>query len=613
VIPMIDQGVDQSIFKRILYRAIVLPIVSLAVLSGLFLWQIDRLLNVTAWVEHTDQVISGSYNIQKLLVDMETGLRGYLLTGDKTFLDPYQQALLNIDKTFEDHDKLVADNPQQSERLKGIKSNYKEWRQYAIEMVSLRERGDAYQSVDFNIKGKQMMDALRIQLSDFIKIEENLRYERSLKVRRLARNVVIGGLFSTLLLGSILSYFSKKQITFLNQSYGQVIKESTDRTEALKRSEERFRLLVEEVKDYAIFMLDTEGRIVSWNEGAERIKGYKAQEIIGQHFSNFYTKEDQENGRPQRGLKIATMEGRFEDEGWRVRKDGSNFWADVVITAIRNRSGNLIGFAKVTRDFTERKQAEDEIRHLNESLEHRVQERTRQLEEANKDMEAFTYTVAHDLRAPLRAISGFSRALLEDYAERLDQEGKEYIESVIESAHRMDILLQDLLAYSRLSRAEIKMNLINLDNVVNQAIKQLEGEIQIKQASINIDGDLPAVMGHAPTLIQVVVNMLSNAIKFVPEGVQPLVKLETEIVRPGWIRLSVIDNGIGIDPEHHERIFNVFERLHGIESFPGTGIGLAIVRRGVERIGGHVGVESNPGQGSKFWIELQLAEQDDGR
>jgi signal transduction histidine kinase len=174
-------------------------------------------------------------------------------------------------------------------------------------------------------------------------------------------------------------------------------------------------------------------------------------------------------------------------------------------------------------------------------------------------------------------------------------------------------LLQDLLAYSRLSRAEIKMNLINLDNVVNQAIKQLEGEIQIKQASINIDGDLPAVMGHAPTLIQVVVNMLSNAIKFVPEGVQPLVKLETEIVRPGWIRLSVIDNGIGIDPEHHERIFNVFERLHGIESFPGTGIGLAIVRRGVERIGGHVGVESNPGQGSKFWIELQLAEQDDGR
>jgi signal transduction histidine kinase len=221
--------------------------------------------------------------------------------------------------------------------------------------------------------------------------------------------------------------------------------------------------------------------------------------------------------------------------------------------------------------------------------------------------------VAHDLRAPLRAISGFSRALLEDYAERLDQEGKEYIESVIESAHRMDILLQDLLAYSRLSRAEIKMNLINLDNVVNQAIKQLEGEIQIKQASINIDGDLPAVMGHAPTLIQVVVNMLSNAIKFVPEGVQPLVKLETEIVRPGWIRLSVIDNGIGIDPEHHERIFNVFERLHGIESFPGTGIGLAIVRRGVERIGGHVGVESNPGQGSKFWIELQLAEQDDGR
>ena len=189
--------------------------------------------------------------------------------------------------------------------------------------------------------------------------------------------------------------------------------------EKMLQSEERFRLLVQGVKDYAILMLDPEGRIVSWNEGAQQIKGYTAEEIIGDHFSRFYTPEDIAAGEPARGLKTAQQRGHFENEGWRVRKDGSRFWANLIITAMYGPDGELRGFSKVTRDITERKQAEERLRALNES----ERQHALQLEAVNKELEAFSFSVSHDLRAPLRGIDGFSLALLEDYARQTGRAG----------------------------------------------------------------------------------------------------------------------------------------------------------------------------------------------
>ncbi|HJX29944.1 MAG TPA: PAS domain S-box protein [Thermoanaerobaculia bacterium] len=372
----------------------------------------------------------------------------------------------------------------------------------------------------------------------------------------------------------------------------------------LRETEERFRLLVEGVEDHALFMLDPQGRVVLWNRGAERLKGYRPDEILGRHLSIFYPAEEQQNAELH--LREAEAQGRYQEEGWRVRKDGSRFWAHAALTALRDPEGNLRGYAKITRDITGRKQAEEEIHQLNESLEQRVIERTAQLEEANHALEAFAYSVSHDLRAPLRAMQGFAEALVEDYGEQLDETGREYAQRVVGAAGRMDLLINDLLSYSRISRADATPQTVSLETAAEEARQSLELEMREHGGTIEIGSGLPAVRAHRPTLVQVLINLLGNALRFVAPGVTPRVRVWAE-PRGEKVRLWIEDNGIGIAPEHQERIFRVFERLHGVETYSGTGVGLGIVRKGMERMGGSSGVESAPGEGSRFWIELPMA------
>jgi PAS domain S-box-containing protein len=378
--------------------------------------------------------------------------------------------------------------------------------------------------------------------------------------------------------------------------FGKITRDLTDR----RLAEQRLRLLVESVEDYAIYSLDTNGNIASWNLGAERIKGYTADEIIGKHFSQFFTPEDIAAGVPEQGLQIASQEGHYQGEGWRVRKDGSKFWSSVVITAIRDDEGSLVGFSKVTRDITDRKELIDQLNQHARELELRIAER----EQTNAELEAFSYSVSHDLRAPLRAIGGFSDALKEDYAEKLDKTGIGYVNEIIAAAGRMNQLVQDLLDYSRLGRAELGLQPVNISQAVAKSLQQL-GE---DPATIAIEIDTRyLVLAHEATLVQVISNLVSNAIKFHEKNAEPQVRV-WGAVQPGGstLRLFVRDNGIGIAAHHHERIFQVFERLHDRESYPGTGIGLAIVKRAIQRMGGTYGLESTVGQGSTFWIELRL-------
>jgi signal transduction histidine kinase len=259
-------------------------------------------------------------------------------------------------------------------------------------------------------------------------------------------------------------------------------------------------------------------------------------------------------------------------------------------------------------DVTEQNKRENEIRRLTETLEERVAERTAELSGALRELESFAYSIAHDLRAPLRGMTGLSDLIREEHAAGIDEEGKTFLLKIRESAAQMDRLIQDLLVYSRLTREELDLEPLESKSILEEALRQLAGSIRESNAEIAVEKDLPRVRGNRVALLQVFMNLLSNAIKFVPPGVRPLIRVRAE-QRNEIVRLWVEDNGIGIAAEHHGRIFGVFQRLHQTARYPGTGIGLALVKKAAERMEGQVGVDSEPGRGSRFWLDLPSGER----
>ncbi len=506
--------------------------------------------------------------------------------------------------------------------------------------------------------------------------------------------------------------------------------------EKLQQSEERLRLMVESVRDYAIFMLDPTGRIVSWNAGAERIEGYTAEEIVGRHFSVFYPEEKRRERFPEQELAEAAAKGRAEDEGWRVRKDGSQFWANVVITAMHDSQGKLLGFVKVARDvslrrqaedallksqqmfeglfenspdaiilvnqagrivrvnaqidalfgytrnelegqsvetlmperyrmhhgrdlanyfaaprtramgaglelfarrkdgsefpvdimlsplkteegdhalavirdITNRKQAAEKIQKLNEELKQRAD----LLEVANKELESFSYSVSHDLRAPLRHIHGFVEMLQKSPALEKEASAHRYMEVISKAARQMGLLIDDLLAFSRTGRAEINPVKIKMREMVDQVIRDFEIDCKDRKIAWDIQ-PLSAAPGD-PVLIRLVwVNLLANAIKYTRTRAEAKIEVgeldganknsgghEDEVVY--YIR----DNGVGFDMRYAAKLFGVFQRLHRAEDFEGTGIGLANVQRIIHRHGGRVWADGKVEAGATFYFSLPV-------
>lgn len=369
--------------------------------------------------------------------------------------------------------------------------------------------------------------------------------------------------------------------------------------------------------DDAIASKTLDGIVTSWNSAAERIFGYAPQEIIGKSIT-LIIPEDRLAEEKEILARILRGERVDHFETIRRRKDGRPIPVALTISPLRNNEGRIIGASKIARDITEqkrlgeelqrlyavaqtevkeRKRAEDQVRELNQHLETRVKERTAELE-------AFSYTIAHDLRAPLRAIHRFSDILREDYGERLDVEGRDYLVRLAQGAARMDRLIEDLLEYSRISRADIHLHPVQLAALLRDAQIHLAADLEDKKARLHVDEPLPIVLGDRMLLLQALTNLISNSLKFVSKGTVPDVRVSAER-REDAVRIVVRDNGLGIAPEHHQRVFQIFERLNSVEDYPGTGVGLAIVKMAVHRMGGRLGIESESGRGSSFWIELR--------
>jgi PAS domain S-box-containing protein len=375
--------------------------------------------------------------------------------------------------------------------------------------------------------------------------------------------------------------------------------------EALRTSEERFQYVARATRD-VIWDLDLVADRTWWSEAMQRELGFAPEDIGSEAAWCFSHMHPEDRKRVMRGMKEA-VEGRgnyWSDEFRYRRANGTYAYISDRGFIIRDAQGQASRIIGAMQDITERVQAEEELRRFASDLERRVEERTRQLVEVNRELNAFAYSVSHDLRAPMRHMEGYAEVLAEDYGDKLDEHARAYLERIVAAAHRMNGLIEDLLAYSRLSKDEIVLQPTKLSKLVERIVHEMTPELEACGARTEIVHPLPTVRAHPTILHQAITNLVTNAIKFMAPGVTPRIRICAEERDGEKVRLWVEDNGIGIAPEHHERIFGVFERLHGRESVPGSGIGLAIVRKGLERMGGSVGVASEVGKGSRFWIEL---------
>jgi PAS domain S-box-containing protein len=372
--------------------------------------------------------------------------------------------------------------------------------------------------------------------------------------------------------------------------------------EDLRKSEERFRLAVESVDDYAIYMLDENGRVTSWNEGAERITGYAADEVLGKVANHCEAYAGDERKRVVTELERAIQDGKTQDEGWCVRKDGARYYAIWTVTAVKDASNAITGFLKVARDVTERRRHEEQVARWNSELEQRVAERTAQLESANKELEAFSYSVSHDLRAPLRHIDGFVDILQSSASEKLDEESRQHLQTIADSAKQMGKLIDDLLAFSRMSRAKMTKRKVNLATLAQDATQHLQGDMKGRQIEWVI-GALPTVEGDPEMLRQVMMNLIDNAIKYSRPREKARIEIGTYTEQDDYV-VFVRDNGVGFDMKYAGKLFGVFQRLHRASEFEGTGVGLANVRRIIHRHGGRTWAEGEINVGATFYFTL---------
>lgn len=377
----------------------------------------------------------------------------------------------------------------------------------------------------------------------------------------------------------------------------------------LRRSEQRFRSLVEGVKDYAIMMLDAAGMVISWNEGARSLHGYEEYEARGQHYSLFFTEADRKEHLPSNMLKEAIRNGKSTRDILTSRKDGSQIWANLLVTCLTENTGQVSGFSLITRDLTEAKRKDDKIRQYTRTLEVKNVE----LEKINKELSSFTYISSHDLQEPLRKIRTFTSRLMQTDLNNLSEGGKDYCRRLEASAARMQTLIRDIISYTSLSTDKSSCIECDLAELIDKVARHHDEQLKKRSGRIEI-GRICRTEVIPEQFMQLIGHLVSNSIKFASEKRPLVISIKSTIIehppQPApveqlqgpYCEITVRDNGIGFEPRFNQQVFEVFQKLHGHDKYPGTGIGLAICKKIVENHHGFIRAQGELGKGTTITL-----------
>jgi PAS domain S-box-containing protein len=543
-----------------------------------------RLRDTADWVSHTYAVMEKIQGARAAALEAGSAIYRYVITNKNLFLGQSESDTADLGSDYAQLREMTSDNPIEQQHLDQLSAALKVWRS-RIADVRLARQLKGFTAAQKLVQAQHISSSTTVfRIMDAMLVEEHRLLNTRLKEEHYRTNVV----------KVVYAIFCVFALTAFIIVYFQISREVRIR----RQTESKFQMLFQSAAD-AIIVSDVDGRIVMLNDEAEKMFGYSRQELMGLAIDTLVPERVRSRHHDHRSGYIAAPQTRRMGLGLDLfarHKDGSEFPVDINLSPFSAGQDKLV--VSRIRDMTQRQHAEDEIRNLNAHL----QRRTIELETVNKELEAFSYTVSHDLRAPLRAVDGFSRLLEEQSRANLDAEGMRLLGVIRDNSRKMSKLIDALLSFSRLGRKSVRGTKFNMRALAEEALNEVLEAVNIPRPKVEIK-DLPDATGDRALLKQVWLNLLSNAVKYTSRTPQPRICVNGQISKAETI-YCVSDNGAGFDMHYAHKLFEVFQRLHGDEDFSGTGIGLATVKRVVVKHGGRVWAESEPGHGARFFFSL---------